>query len=191
MKRIMIDMDNVITNPLFLEFVNEFLGTNYKLDDLDEYYLQNLITKDNEKFWDFIKDKNLYEDVLLFDDCYNVLEKLNECYDLYIVTAYTWGDACNEFVANTLRDKYLFLRSKLPFIDRKNFIFATNKNIMNFDIRIDDRLNNLDGADVKLLFNAWHNKNYSDLELDNQNVIRVNNWKDVEKILLDNEKVDC
>ena len=191
MKRIMIDMDNVITNPLFLEFVNEFLGTNYKLDDLDEYYLQNLITKDNEKFWDFIKDKNLYEDVLLFDDCYNVLEKLNECYDLYIVTAYTWGDACNEFVANTLRDKYLFLRSKLPFIDRKNFIFATNKNIMNFDIRIDDRLNNLDGADVKLLFNAWHNKNYSDSELENQNVIRVNNWKDVEKILLDNEKVDC
>ena len=122
MKRIMIDMDNVITNPLFLEFVNEFLGTNYKLDDLDEYYLQNLITNDNGKFWDFVKDKNLYDDVLLFDDCYNVLEKLNECYDLYIVTAYTWGDACNEFVANTLRDKYLFLRT--PSIPSQNLIWT-------------------------------------------------------------------
>ena len=62
---------------------------------------------------------------------------------------------------------------------------------MNFDVRIDDRLNNLAGADVKLLFSAWHNKNYSDTELKENNVIRVNNWKDVEKILLDNEKVDC
>lgn len=191
MKKIMIDMDNVITDPLFLEIINEFLGTNYKLEDLDEYYLQNLITKDKDKFWDFIEDKNLYEGIKLFDDCYEVLEKLNECYDLYIVTAYIWGGCSDLFITNTLRDKYLFLREKLPFIQPQKYIFTLNKNIMNFDIRIDDRLNNLDGADVKLLFNAWHNKNYSDSELENQNVIRVNNWKDVEKILLDNEKVDC
>lgn len=191
MKRIMIDMDNVITNPLFLEFINEFLGTNYKLDDLDEYYLQKLITKDSNKFWDFINNKNLYEGIELFDGCYEVLEKLNKKYDLYIVTAYIWGDSYDEFIVNTLRDKYLFLREKLPFIRPEKYIFTINKNIMNFDIRIDDRLNNLDGADVKLLFSAWHNKNYSDTELKENNVIRVNNWKDIEKILLDNEKVDC
>lgn len=190
MKRIMIDMDNVITNPLFLEFINEFLGTNYKLDDLEEYYLQKLITKDSNKFWNFINNKNLYEDIELFDDCYEVLEKLNKKYDLYIVTAYIWGDSYDEFIVNTLRDKYLFLREKLPFIRPEKYIFTINKNIMNFDVRIDDRLNNLAGADVKLLFSAWHNKNYSDTELKENNVIRVNNWKDVEKILLDNEKVD-
>lgn len=191
MKRIMIDMDNVITNPLFLEFINEFLGTNYKLDDLDEYYLQKLITKDSNKFWDFINNKNLYEGIELFDGCYEVLEKLSKKYDLYIVTAYIWGDSYDEFIVNTLRDKYLFLREKLPFIRPEKYIFTINKNIMNFDVRIDDRLNNLAGADVKLLFSAWHNKNYSDTELKENNVIRVNNWKDVEKILLDNEKVDC
>ena len=191
MKRIMIDMDNVITNPLFLEFINEFLGTNYKLDDLEEYYLQKLITKDSNKFWNFINNKNLYEGIELFDGCYEVLEKLNKKYDLYIVTAYIWGDSYDEFIVNTLRDKYLFLREKLPFIRQEKYIFTINKNIMNFDVRIDDRLNNLAGADIKLLFSAWHNKNYSDTELKENNVIRVNNWKDVEKILLDNEKVDC
>lgn len=191
MKRIMIDMDNVITNPLFLEFINEFLGTNYKLDDLEEYYLQKLITKDSNKFWNFINNKNLYEGIELFDGCYEVLEKLNKKYDLYIVTAYIWGDSYDEFIVNTLRDKYLFLREKLPFIRPEKYIFTINKNIMNFDVRIDDRLNNLAGADIKLLFSAWHNKNYSDTELKENNVIRVNNWKDVEKILLDNEKVDC
>lgn len=187
MKRIMIDMDNVITNPLFLDFINEFLGTNYKLDDLDEYYLQKLITKDSDKFWDFINNKNLYKGIELFDGCYEVLEKLNKKYDVYIVTAYIWGDAYDEFIVNTLRDKYLFLKEKLPFIKPEKYIFTINKNIINFDIRIDDRLNNLEGSETKLLFTAWHNKNYSDIELKEKGVIRVNNWKDVEKILLKNE----
>ena len=39
MKRIMIDMDNVITDGRFLDFINEFLGTNYKLNHCKNYYL--------------------------------------------------------------------------------------------------------------------------------------------------------
>lgn len=187
MKTIMVDMDNVITNPLFLELINEFLGTNYELDNLTDYYLQDLITEDINKFWDFVNDRNLYEDIELFEDCYEVIEKLNKKYDVYIVTAYKWGDAHQEFIANTLRDKYLFLQDKLPFIKPEKYIFTTNKNIMNFDIRIDDRLNNLEGSDTKLLFSAWHNKNYNDEFLKDENIIRVNSWKEVEDVLLKND----
>ena len=55
---------------------------------------------------------------------------------------------------------------------------------MNFDIRIDDRLNNLSGATTKLLFTAWHNKDLSKEELKKKNTIRVNSWKEIEDILL-------
>ena len=30
----MLDMDNVMTDTVFLNLINEFLGTNYKLKDL-------------------------------------------------------------------------------------------------------------------------------------------------------------
>ena len=35
----MVDVDNVITDSDFLDLINEFLGTNYKLIDLEKYYL--------------------------------------------------------------------------------------------------------------------------------------------------------
>ena len=39
MKKLMLDMDNVITDGIFLDLINEFLYTNYKLNDLDNFYL--------------------------------------------------------------------------------------------------------------------------------------------------------
>ena len=39
-------------------------------------------------------------------------------------------------------------------------------------------------AEKKLLFSAYHNKNIPDEELKKDGLIRVNNWKEVEKILL-------
>ena len=76
----------------------------------------------------------------------------------------------------------------LPFIRPEKYIFTTNKNIMNFDIRIDDRMNNLEGSDIKLLFSAWHNRDIRKEELKKRNVIRVENWYDIEKILLSDDK---
>jgi len=53
-----------------------------------------------------------------------------------------------------------------------------------FDIKIDDKITNLDNSTTKILFNAWHNKTISEEELKDKNVIRVYNWKDIENILL-------
>ena len=39
---------------------------------------------------------------------------------------------------------------------------------------------------MKLLFTAWHNKDLTDDELKKQNIIRVNNWKEIASILLNN-----
>ncbi len=81
----------------------------------------------------------------------------------------------------------IILYEKLDFIEPKNYIFTADKSIVNCDIKIDDKVGNIDGAETKLLFTAWHNKDLSDKELDKQNIIRVNNWKEIRKALLEDK----
>ena len=73
---------------------------------------------------------------------------------------------------------------KLYFIEPRNYIFTADKSIINCDIKIDDRIDNLDGAKTKILFTAWHNKNISKDELNNKGIKRANNWKEIENIFL-------
>lgn len=179
----MIDMDNVITDSRFLDLINEFLGTNYEWNDFKTYYLQEIIGDKKEEFWNYVKDRNFYEGATLFEGCYDVLKELNDKYDLYIVTAYLWNDVI-DISGDNLRNKYYYLRELLPFINPNKYIFTTNKNLLKFDIRIDDRLDNIMEADTKILFTAWHNRDLDDKFLEDNNVIRVNSWDDIEKLLL-------
>lgn len=183
MKTLMIDMDNVITDSRFLDLINEFLGTNYEWNDFKTYYLQEIIGDKKEGFWNYVKDRNFYEGATLFEGCYDVLKELNDKYDLYIVTAYLWNDVI-DISGDNLRNKYYYLREMLPFINPNKYIFTTNKNLLKFDIRIDDRLDNIMEADTKILFTAWHNRDLDDKFLEDNNVIRVNSWDDIEKLLL-------
>ncbi len=77
---------------------------------------------------------------------------------------------------------------KLYFIEPRNYIFTADKSIINCDIKIDDKIKNIEGASIKLLFTAWHNKELNNEKLKKDNIIRVNNWKEIYEILL--SKVD-
>ena len=57
MKRLMIDMDNCITDALFIERINEFLGTNYKLNEQSEFRLQNLLGNKVNDFWKYMENR--------------------------------------------------------------------------------------------------------------------------------------
>lgn len=183
MKKVMVDMDNVITNGNIDNLIEDFFDIKINLDEVKEYmYVQYYIEPRKEEFWEYMKDKNMYEDAPLIENCFDVLNKYKDKYDFYIVTSYLWNDTIDLSGIN-LKNKYYYLREKLPFIKPENYIFTTNKNIINFDIKIDDKLSNLENADTKLLFTQWHNKDISNDELEKDNVIRVNNWKDIDKIL--------
>lgn len=184
MKKLMIDMDNCITDTLILERVNEFMNTNYKLTDLTDFYLQNLTGDRKKDFWKFMEDKSFYDDVPLIDGAYDVLEKLNKKYDLYIITSYIYSGSEPDISANNLKYKYEYLKNKLPFISPEKYIFITNKTLIKSDIAIDDRIDNLTSADKKILMTAWHNRDIKESELNERNVIRVSSWKEIEKELL-------
>ena len=182
MKKIMIDLDDVITSGGFLYYVNEFLGTSYKENDVKSYYIQDLVD-DLEGFKKFIREKNVYDQCKLRDKAYEVLKELNEKYELFIATAYIWRDMPEES-GYVLEQKFNYLRDALPFISPYQYIFISNKSVLNTEIKIDDKINNLKNADVKILFTAYHNREISKEELEKQNIIRVDNWEGVKEILL-------
>ncbi|MBQ9019106.1 MAG: hypothetical protein IJ097_02180 [Bacilli bacterium] len=180
MKTLMIDMDDVITNGNFNKYIEEFMNIKIDMTKITNYeYVQDLVKSKKEEFWKYVENKDLYKGAPLFKDCYEVLKKLNDKYDLYIVTSYLWTDVI-DISGKNLGYKYYYLKEMLPFINPSKYIFTTNKNLLNFDIKIDDKITNLEGADIKILFNRWHNIN----KKYDKNIIRVNNWKEIEEVLL-------
>ena len=180
MKTLMIDMDDVITEGHMNKYIEEFMNIKIDMNKITNYYyVQDLVESKKEEFWKYVEDKNLYKDAPLFKDCYEVLEKLNKKYDVYIVTSYLWRDGI-DISGKNLGYKYYYLKEKLPFIDPSKYIFTTNKNLLHFDIKLDDKIENLENGDIKILFNSWHNKGK---EYPNE-IIRVNNWKEIEEVLL-------
>ena len=184
-KKIMIDLDDVIVNQEgWLNAINTYLNTNYVIDDVEGYYIQDLVPKDKmDDYVKFFKNQNVYSSCGINDDCYEVLKELNDKYEVYICSAYVYRDDTS-YSGDFLKYKYDFLTENFPFLDPKRIIFADDKSVINCDIKIDDKISNLDNTETKILYTCYHNKDVSDIELKNKNIIRVNGWNDIRKILL-------
>lgn len=185
MKTIMIDMDDVITCNNFEMNVEKYFGHKFDFSAFNGYRLQDALGKEKENFFNWLKENNFYDGATLLPDCYNTIKKLNEKYEVYIVTDYVWPEKeMLDHNGKFANDKYIFLRQNLDFMKPQQFIFATNKQLINCDIKIDDKLDNLVGAPTRLLFSAYHNQSLTNDELTEQNITRVNNWLEIENILL-------
>ena len=190
-KSILLDVDEVICFAGYLDAANKFMNTNYKIEDINTYYIEDaLIPQDKIKEYNsFINNINFYENPFILPNAIEVIKRLNEYYDIYICSSCVMHinikDSGKQF-----KDKYDFLIKTLPFLKPENFIFTNAKNIIKADIQIDDKISNLEGdISIKILFPSYHNKNISKEELKNKNVIKAGDdwkyaWKEIEKILL-------
>ncbi len=181
-KTIMVDMDEVITEGGFLYLVNDFLKTNYTKEDIDGYYMQDLVP-DKKAFFDYFIKHNQYDYGYLLPNAVEVLKYLQKYFDIYIGTSYIIKEIPKECGINLLH-KHNYLYEKLPFIPVDNYIFINNKSLLNCDIKIDDKLSNLKNAAIKLLFTSYHNQDLTDEYLKNLGVVRVNNWLEVKNYLM-------
>lgn len=190
-KSILLDVDEVICFAGYLDAANKFMNTNYKIEDINTYYIEDaIIPKDKlEEYNKFLSNINFYENPYILPDAIEVIKKLNKYYDIYICSACVMHinikDSGKQF-----KDKYDFLIRALPFLNAENFIFTNAKHIIKADIQIDDKLSNLEGdIPIKILFPSYHNKYISKDELDKKNIIKAGNdwktaWSEIEKILL-------
>lgn len=186
MKSLLVDVDEVICTSSLLGEMNKFLGTNYKLDDFHEYYIDDILGSDEnkEKFYNSLKNIDLYENAIIMDNAVEVLKRLGIQYKIYICSNCVMY--CNRNNSGIFyKHKYDFLIKNFPFIDPENFIFTGAKNLFKADVQIDDRISNLKGeVNTKLLFDSYHNHDISEEELSNLNVKRVHNWNEIASILL-------
>lgn len=196
-KSLLLDVEEVIFFGGFLQAVNDFLGTNYEIDDFKDYYIDSVaIPKEQmDDFNQFVRERNMFENPVMLPHAIDVIKILMEYYEIFLCT-----DSINPFdvdgSARNFIDKFKALRSILPFIDPTHYIFTSNKSLFNADVQIDDRLGKMDNdVKLKILFPSYHNTEVSDSELKVIGAIRAgydwhDGWKNVGKILIpDNEFV--
>lgn len=182
-KKLMIDMDDVIVSDGFLYLMNKFGNTNYREEDFKDFYMQNKLTN-KEEFFKFFLNYNLYDYCNIKDNAYQILKELSNIYEIYICTSYIYKEIEKES-GIILKYKYDYLIKNFPFLRPENFIFTGDKSVIDCDIKIDDRVKNLENSNIKLLFTAYHNRDINDVQLKDKNIIRVNNWNEIKKILID------
>ena len=182
-KSIMVDMDDVITTGGFIHLINKFLGTKYTEKDFsDNFYMQDIIPN-KEDFFNWFVNQNMYNHCKMIPMAYEVLKELNEEYKLYIGTSYIFKEIPNKS-GYILNQKFEYLQNNLSFISPYQYIFLSDKSVLNIDIKIDDRLDNLTNTNRKLLFSAYHNRNISNEYLEKNGIERVEGWNDIKRKLL-------
>lgn len=182
--------------PGFLDAINEFLESNYVLDDFSDYYIDEAVIPQERfnEFNKFLDSRNLYENAQILPYAKEVLKELDFIYNIYPCSS-----CINPFniigSGRLFADKYNFLISTIPFIEPEHFIFTNAKYLFKADIQIDDRLSNLnENIETCILFPSYHNKTISNDELIKRGILRAGydwrtGWLEVANILLDQSQI--
>ncbi|MEO7487791.1 MAG: 5'(3')-deoxyribonucleotidase [Ferruginibacter sp.] len=172
MKRIAVDMDGVLAN-VYSQF------TKMHTEEFGEMLSMEQLTgrPENEVFPEalkYVNSKGFFRNAPVMEDSRRILEALNDRYRVFIVSA------AMEF-PKSLLEKLDWLNEYFPFINWQQVVFCGSKEIIKADIMIDDHFKNLDffTGDQTILFTQPHN-----LLANPGKHNRVNNWQDIEQILL-------
>ena len=191
-KDFLLDIDEVFCFSGFLPAINDFLGTNYKIDDFTEYYIDEVaIPKERfEEFNRYLNSINQYEKAEILPYAIESLIKINEYYNIYPCSScINPFDKLNS--GKLFYYKYNFLMQNLPFIKPENYIFTDSKSLFKAYAQMDDRLQKLNNdIPLKVLFPAYHNKNITKEYTEKNGIFKAGDdwrtgWIEATNILLD------
>ena len=132
-KKIAIDMDEVLADTLgaIIDGVNERANLGITVESLNGQKLKHVIPEHDGLVTEILREPGFFRHLKVMPNAQEVVEKLNEHYDVYIATA-----AMD--VPTSFHDKYEWLLEHFPFLDPQHFVFCGRKNIINADYLIDD-----------------------------------------------------
>src|SRR5690606_6770847 len=129
--RIAIDMDEVMADVhhKFLELYHRDFNISPSLQQMPGYELHENLPAELQHQWKiYINEKGFFRNLPVMANAQEVLEKLYQKHDVYIVSA------AMEF-RNSLEDKFDWLRDHFPFIEWTNILFTGHK-IITADVLI-------------------------------------------------------
>jgi len=174
MERLIIDMDEVIADPMgaMIEwYSNQYgLAVNYE-KMLGGSWVKGFPEQHQVMVHDRLMSEGFFRRLPVMEDSVEVLKELNGKFELFIVSAAT------EF-PNSLKDKLEWLKEHFPYLSWKQLVLCGDKRVICGDHMIDDHVKNLKHfKGKKYLFTSAHNLDITEYE-------RINNWKEAAAIFL-------
>lgn len=170
-KRLLVDMDGVMADPLAQYLRMHEREHGRRLD------VASIVGKpEMEAFPDavrFVTTPGFFRGLPVMEGCVEVVAQLNARYELFVVSA------AMEY-PTSLAEKHAWLEEHFSFLGWRQFVFCGSKTVVRGDIMIDDHFKNLDYFEGRtLLFTQPHNQ-LSDAGRHE----RVASWADVARLLL-------
>lgn len=138
--KICLDIDGVITNTLrvWLEIIEQKYGVKAEKHQITQWELHKcepLTQLSPQQIYGVLDQPGFYYNLpFLHYACPKVLERLNSKHEIYLVTART----------NAERETRLWMADKLPFLKQEQLVFCANKSLIQADLIIDDRAENIE-----------------------------------------------
>lgn len=164
-----VDIDDVVAEFLdaLLKEYNKRYDDNVKSEDITGWNLASYLKCGND-VWQIVLEKHFMEGLPVTKDAVEVLERLNNHFDIQFVTA----SRISSHERRNWVEKYF------PFIGQKKTIFACDKTNIDTDILVDDGLHNLVACSGEpICFARPHNHDYKGL--------RLNGWLEIEEYLIE------
>jgi len=174
MERVIIDMDEVIADPMgqMISWYNSEYGlpVDYKLMEAGSW-VKGFPTQHQAMIRQRLFEEGFFRNLPVMDDSREVLEEMNRRYEIFIVSAAV------EF-PNSLKDKVEWLMDNFPFFSWRQIVLCGDKRMVYGDHMIDDHARNLEHFNGnKYLYSSPHNVTVTGYQ-------RINNWKEAARIFL-------
>ena len=174
MQRMIIDMDEVIADPMgeMIAWYDKQYGLPVDRQKmLAGSWIKGFPEQHQELIWQRLSSPGFFRHLPLIPDSVDVLERLNRRYEVFIVSA------AMEF-PNSLKDKWDWLSDHFPFLSWRQLALCGSKDLVHGDIMIDDHVKNLKGFRGKpYLFTAAHNLAITGYD-------RIGSWKEAAELFL-------
>ncbi|PWT70315.1 MAG: 5'(3')-deoxyribonucleotidase [Bacteroidetes bacterium] len=174
MNRVIVDMDEVIADPMgeMISWYKEQYGLEIDYNKmLGGSWLKGFPVQHQDMIRERLMSEGFFRKLPVIKDSVRVLKEMNERYEIFIVSAAT------EF-PNSLKDKMEWLFEHFPFFSWRQLVLCGDKKLVQGDYMIDDHVRNLRHFNgKKYLYTSAHNLDITDYE-------RINNWQEAADIFL-------
>jgi 5'-nucleotidase len=173
MERVIIDMDEVIADPMgaMIAWYEKTYTLPVDLNKMKGSWLLGFPEQHQALVRERLDEKGFFRDLPVMKDSVEVLKEMNQRYEIFIVSAAT------EF-PNSLKDKLDWLLEHFPFFTWKQLVLCGEKRMVFGDHMIDDHVRHLQHFNGKKhLFTAAHNKDITGYD-------RINSWQHAAKVFL-------